>query len=138
MRTGYKINIGDEVSPLFYGQNGLKQGCCMSPTLSSIYQNDLHEIFDDIECGSLQLGTRNLNSISWADDLILMSLSRQGMQNCIDRLENYCKKWGLEINENKTKCMVLTNKKGPFEPLYIQRTPIAYVKEYLLPQISVQ
>ena len=127
-RTGYQVQIGDDVSPLFYGQNGLKQGCCMSPTLSSIYQNDLHDIFDANDCDPLQLGSLVLNSLSWADDLILMSFSRQGIQNCLHKLENYCKKWGLEINESKTKCMIMTTKRGPFEPVYIYGTPIEYVK----------
>ena len=126
-RTGYRVKIGDDISPTFYGTNGLKQGCCLSPILSSIFQNDLHEIVDVNECHAIQLGSLELNSVSWADDLVLMSSSRQGLQNCLKRLEEYCKKWGLEINESKTKCMVMSNKRGPFEPVYIYDTPIEYV-----------
>ena len=137
-RTGYRVKIGDDVSPLFYGQNGLKQGCCMSPTLSSIFQNDLHELFGSPECDPIQLGSFIMNSISWADDLILISLSKNGMQNCVYKLEEYCRRWGLEINENKTKCMVMSNKRGPFEPVYIYGTQIEYVKsmQYLGFQIK--
>merc|ERR1711942_205598 len=91
----------------------------MSPTLSSIYQNDLHDIFDTNDCDPLQLGSLVLNSLSWAHDLILMSFSRRGIQNCLHKLENYCKKWGLEINESKTKCMIMTTKRCRFEPVYI-------------------
>ena len=80
---------------------------------------------------SLQLGSLLLNSTSWADDLILLSLSRPGLQNCLLKLEQYCKKWGLEINEMKTKCMVMSKRRGPFEPVYIYNTPIEYVKSML-------
>ena len=128
-RTGYKVKIGDDVSPLFYGQNGLKQGCCMSPSLSSIYQNDLHDMFGSPQCDPVKLDTTTLNSVSWADDLILMSLSQNGLQNCVNKLVDYCKRWGLEINESKTKCMVMTNKRGPFEPIYIYDKQIEYVKQ---------
>ena len=130
-RTGYQVQIGEDISPIFYGKNGVKQGCCMSPSLSSIYQNDLHEMFGFQECDPIQLGSIVMNSLSWADDLILMSLSKQGLQKCIRKLEDYCRRWGLEINENKTKCMVMTKKKGPFDPIYIYDTPIEYVKNIL-------
>ena len=72
---------------------------------------DLHEMFGFQECDPIQLGSIVMNSLSWADDLILMSLSKQGLQNCINKLEDYCRRWGLEINENKTKCMVMTKKR---------------------------
>ena len=71
----------------------------------------------------------SINSISWADDLLLMSLSKEGVQKCLHKLEGYCRKWGLDINENKTKCMVLSYRRGPFEPLYIYNTPIEYVNK---------
>ena len=137
-KTGYQVRIGDDISPMFYGNNGLKQGCCMSPTLSSIYQNDLHDNFRTDDCAPILLGNLRINSISWADDLILMSLSKNGLQNCVLKLEEYCRKWGLEINEMKTKCMVMTKKRGTFEPIYINNMPIDYVKNiaYLGFQIS--
>ena len=129
--TGYQVKIGEDVSPMFYGNNGLKQGCCLSPTLSSIYQNDLHENFGSEECNPIQIGSLSLNSLSWADDLILISSSRNGLQNCLLKLEQYCKKWGLEINELKTKCMVMSKRRGPFEPVYINKTQIDYVSSIL-------
>ena len=75
----------------------------MSPSLSSIYQNDLHDLFGIESCSPLKLGSLLLNSISWADDLMLLSLTRQGLQNCISKLEQYCKKWWLEINEKRER-----------------------------------
>ena len=125
--TGYQVQIGDDLSPIFYGNNGLKQGCCLSPTLSSIYQNDMHDHFRSEECDPIQLGSLSLNSISWADDLIMISLSSNGLQNCLSRLERYCKKWGLEINELKTKCMVMSRRRGPFDPVYINNAQLEYV-----------
>ena len=136
--TGYKIKIGENASPLFYGSNGLKQGCCMSPTLSSIYQNDLHEIFVNENCDPIQLGDVAMNSISWADDLIVMSLSRNGLQKCLDKLENYCNKWGLEVNVKKTKAMVMSKRNVFCEPVCINNIPVDFVTNitYLGFQIS--
>ena len=76
--TGYTVRVNDLVSPRFIGNLGVKQGCCLSPTLSNIFQNDLHEIFSDGRCDPVLLGNTHLNSLSWADDLVLMSTSKEG------------------------------------------------------------
>ena len=107
--TAYCIKIGDRVSPIFSASNGLKQGCCLSPILSNIFQNDLHNIFDN-KCDPVSVGSAVFNSISWADDLVLMSTSKEGLQQCLNKLFEYCKRWGLEVNIDKTKTMVFSNK----------------------------
>jgi hypothetical protein len=62
------------------------------------------------------------NSISWADDLIVVSTSREGLQSCLDRVERYCYRWSLRVNTVKTKCMVMEKVKSRaranFMPLY--------------------
>ena len=128
--TTYKIKIGDSVSPTFTATNGLKQGCCMSPILSNIFQNDLHEIFDN-DCDPITIGDAVLNSISWADDLILLSTSKDGLQRCLSKLSSYCKKWGLEVNVDKTKTMVFSNKFDSTATFYYNGTALKNVKTML-------
>ena len=38
-----------------------------------------------------------------ANDLILMSETSNGLQNCLEKLRKYCFKWGLSVYTNKTK-----------------------------------
>jgi hypothetical protein len=38
-----------------------------------------------------------------------MSETADGLQMCIDKLYNYCTKWGLQINMKKTKSVVFNN-----------------------------
>ena len=45
--TKYRVRIDGHLSPNFLATSGVKQGCPMSPILSNIFQNDLHEIFDN-------------------------------------------------------------------------------------------
>ena len=40
------------------------------------------------------------------DDLVLLSESECGLQNSLNKLENYCNTWGLKVNINKTKVVV--------------------------------
>ena len=93
--TGYTVRVNDLVSPIFIGNLGVKQGCCLSPTLSNVFQNDLHEIFSDGRCDTVLQYYRNthLNSLSWVDDLVLMSTTKTGLQKCLDNLQVYCCRW---------------------------------------------
>ena len=49
--------------------------------------------------------------LMYADDLVLMSVSKEGLQKCLDDLHSYCKKWKLKVNTDKTKVLIF-NKSG--------------------------
>ena len=107
--TRYRVKIGDSISPSFLATSGVKQGCPLSPLLSNIYQDDLHKIFDS-SCDPVKIGDVPLNSISWADDLLLLSTSKQGLQQSLEKVKAYCYKWGLVVNtEKKNYGAVKTN-----------------------------
>ena len=92
------------ITKQFSSTTGVKQGCNLSPCMSNLYQNDLHNIFDET-CDPTCLGTLKINSLSWADDLVIVSKSALGLQNCLNKLYLYCLKWGLNLNTQKTKCI---------------------------------
>ena len=109
-KCNYAIKARNEIGKIISSNTGVKQGCTLSPTLSNIYQNDLHEIFND-SCSPFKFQNINVNSLSWADDLMLISTTPNGLQNCINRLNDYCSKWNLTINSEKTKCMIFGKSK---------------------------
>ena len=41
----------------------------------------------------------------YADDLVLISRAEVGLQGLIDTLGNYCKRWKMEVDTDKTKIM---------------------------------
>ena len=47
----------------------------------------------------------------YADDTIIVAESASELQKALDGLGEYCKKWGLEINENKSKVVVFSRGK---------------------------
>ena len=75
MKEFYHIVISGNLSPKLLVSLGVKQGCCMSPVLSNIFQNDQHEIFT--ECDTIVLENISFDSITWADDLLLTSTSTE-------------------------------------------------------------
>ena len=41
----------------------------------------------------------------YAYDLVLISRSEVGLQGLIDKLSDYCKRWRMEVNNDKTKIL---------------------------------
>jgi hypothetical protein len=79
--------------------------------LFNIFINDLPCIFDDT-CNPVSLSSYHLNSLLYADDLVILSESEAGLQNSLNKINNYCNTWGLTVNTEKSKIMVFNlNKK---------------------------
>lgn len=86
-------------------ERGVKQGDNLSSLLFNIYINDIPEIFNH-QCNPVTLENMSLNCLMFADDVLLLSESQEGLQNSINMLNDYCLKWQLSINIKKTKIMV--------------------------------
>ena len=124
----YSVMINGSTSPQFISTSGVRQGCSMSTILSNLFQNDTHDIFNDTDCNRVKLHEIHLNSISWADDLLLLSCSREGLQKCLDNLSDYCEEWGLLVYESKTKNMIFTKSKWTLDKFHYGNSVIECVK----------
>ena len=51
----------------------------------------------------------------FADDILLLSESVEGLQNSLDKLKNYCHKWQLSVNVAKTKIIVFQQRNIPYK-----------------------
>ena len=49
-----------------------------------------------------------VNHLLYADDLVLMSTTEEGLQRNIDMVNEYCTKWGLAVNTDKSKVMTFS------------------------------
>ena len=54
----------------------------------------------------INLQQLQLYILLFADDAVLFSETREGLQNELNNLESYCKKWNLTVNVEKTKIVV--------------------------------
>ena len=72
------------------------------------------------------------DTLLFADDLVLLSLSKEGLQYKVAKLAEYCDKWGLKVNFNKTKILIF-NKQGAFinkVKFFIRGREIESVNQY--------
>ena len=57
------------------------------------------------------VGDIGLNSVFWADDIVLLAKSDSKLSEMLDLLGKYCEENKLTINKKKTKCLIF-NKSG--------------------------
>ena len=88
---------------------GLKQGCGISPLLFNIFINKLPKVYDQ-SCDPVQLGGKDLSCLLWADDLMILSKSAEGLQTAIEKTYLFYKNLGLEMNTSKTKVLIFNNR----------------------------
>jgi hypothetical protein len=80
-----KLNKG--ITPFFKSYIGVKQGCNLSPTLFNIFVNDIPNLFNS-SCEPVKLGNIDLSCLLYADDLVILSESKSGLQNCLTKLQS--------------------------------------------------
>ena len=108
------VKVGNKITESFLANQGVKQGCILSPLLFNIFIADIVERFTAENCRPLKIDeSRNLGCLLWADDIILLSHSEEGLRNMLSALSSYVDVNGMSINTKKTQCMIF-NKTGKF------------------------
>lgn len=101
-----KVKYNNYLSEEFTCQTGVRQGECLSPFLFSIYVNDIEEEFIIKGANGIDVGFLKLFLLLYADDIVIFSDSPEGLQKGLDILYDYCKKWKLSVNIDKSKIMI--------------------------------
>ena len=82
--------------------SGIRQGDPMSPTLFSLFINDLARQLKS-EGPVLQVGNTKINILLYADDMVLLAENEENLQYLLGIMSDLCYKWRLKVNKNKTK-----------------------------------
>ena len=90
---------------------GTRQGCMLSPFLFIFYLNELISMSEQNTCKGIFLNETfsNVPMLMYADDLVIMGDTIGNVQKLLDTLSEFCDKWGLFVNMDKTKLMVFRN-----------------------------
>ena len=111
------VNCDGQTSEYFFTTNGVRQGENLSPFLFALFVNDIEQFLTEYGCNPIEMPDNNMQSylklliIMYADDTVLFAESKESLQNCLNGLKNYCDKWKLQINENKTKVLIFSKRR---------------------------
>ena len=126
------VKWNKELSYAFDIPTGTKQGGILSPDIFSKY---LHDLIKQLQASGFGCHIIKLciACIFFADDIVLLSPSRYGLQRLLDICANYCRKFCLDFNVNKSKVMIVSRKCVSYDNLCSLRlndTELEYVHEY--------
>ena len=113
IRNIYNVNkscvyLDGSKSECFGITQGVAQGFTLSPTLSLIFVDGLMK---EIEIKVSFLPSLQLNDLLFADDFVGLSDSKEGLQDMINVVHAYSKKWRFEANVTKCAVVVFRNEK---------------------------
>ena len=100
-----RVILNDYSTDYFDCPLGVKQGDTISPTLFSIFINDLAKELKNSNLGVSLDENLVVSTLLYADDIVLLADNEDNLQSLLDITEGWCKKWRLEVNLTKTNIL---------------------------------
>ena len=110
----------------------------MRPNIFKNFLNDLSISIESSGIGATLL-YKNSGCLLYADDLVLITDSKNGLQKQLNILNEYCTEWCLSVNISKTK-VIIFNKTGKLvqDIFHIENQAIECVTSYKYLGIMLQ
>jgi len=108
-KTRSEVRIEGTLSSVFENKTGLKQGDPLSPILFNLA---LQKVIQSIKMvpGSVKIGKEQLNILAYVDDITLIGKNKIEVRKLFVEMENIARMFGLRINQEKTKCVIVERK----------------------------
>ena len=108
---------------------GVRQGSPTSCLLFVIFVNDLIKLVKE-RCGPDGF-LAWLHLLMFMDDTVFLSTSRQGIENKLALLKEFCVSHGMKVNTSKTKFMVVNGSAEDNQDLIVQGMCVKVCKYYV-------
>ena len=102
------IRLNGILTDSFCVSSGVRQGDIMSPVLFCMYLNDLAVGIKNLNCG-VDINGINISILLYADDIVLISKDEKSLQKMLNFTHQWCKKWRMDINADKTQVVHFRN-----------------------------
>ena len=99
------VSIGEELSDIFGTSTGVRQGGACSPKLFNIYIDGLIKLVESNSSG-IKLKNNKIDIIVYADDIMLISKTKSGLQQQLKLVEEYGQINDIKYNPEKTVFLI--------------------------------
>ncbi|XP_060587764.1 uncharacterized protein LOC132743245 [Ruditapes philippinarum] len=96
------VRINGRLTEWFQCVNGVKQGDNLSPTLFSVFVNDLVTEINNLDLG-VKIDDTSVSMLLYADDIVLIAKSEADLQIMLNQMHDWCKRWRVLVNTEKSK-----------------------------------
>ena len=129
--TTNRIKFSNGLSKVFQSECGVKQGDVLSPLLFNIFLDDIVKELKKYKCDPVQICNTSVNCLLYADDIVLLSESKSGLQTSLNVINEYCTNWKLHVNVDKSKVVVFnSNGRTHINEFYYNNNVIQTVPKY--------
>ena len=99
------ISVGDKSTPSIPMTSGVKQGCPLSPVLFNLVLDELIQNIGTID--GLSVGHSKLAILAFADDLVLISGTKDGLASNLRTCEEFFNARSMKLNARKSMTLSL-------------------------------
>ena len=129
LKNMYKNTYSVINSETISTSSGVRQGAPTSCLLFIMYVDKMIKMIKEKVPVDGFLG--DLHALMLMDDTIIVATSREMCLKKLDAVLDYCEEYGMEINEKKTKFMVINHNDEDQLPLETQNRKFEYCSKYL-------
>lgn len=118
-------------SKSFLVNQGIRQGCSVSPTLFNIYLDDALRVWKRECSDGIHLGNGNyVNTLLFADDQVLIARNENELQKNAHILSNILEDYNLKISIKKSKVMSFQGKYPVRSKICIYNSTLEQVRHF--------
>ena len=107
--TTAKYDWNEVVIDTVRSEIGLRQGCTLSPLLFMIVMEELMQRIKNTGVG-IKIGEEILNILLFADDVVLLTESREDMQKLLEEVGKFSEDMEMKFGIDKCKVMTINGK----------------------------
>ena len=101
-----QAKFGNIITDFFEIEEGVKQGCVLSPVLFCIYINEFAKMIKESAVG-VRICNVQTGCLFWADDVILIADNNKDLQTMLNIAASFSNKWKLSFNHDKSNVVVV-------------------------------
>ena len=103
------VRIGDRVTEYFVSEVGTRQGCNLSPMIFNLFINDLPNLLYKANTNPITLEGKDIPILMYADDVVLLSKTQEGLNRALKVMNIFCQKWKLTLIKQKSSFLTAKN-----------------------------